>query len=528
MRNLLFTLGLLTSLISYSSISSMPIMHMGEPAWEFEVIDPAYMPAFYPDVSGTFPADGWSYFWQIDEGAISHDEKPIFFFENEGPHTVSLVLVPRKKEEDLGVTVITYSFSVGVGQTSSNFNADIQDDPIYFLTPPRAGDTLYVVVPLNSCDVFSIPHTNSVLFDDTKITLVGGLDILSSVSGMVTAHTGVAMGEPTNMKLDFVTNYTSFRPDMAAVLKFEVLAQPGDPVAVKHIPDTRIPNQCKRESEVIDGIMIGPYDPNYKESTINQINVTVTDSSIANSTSVEYTIHFQNIGTGPVDSITVIDSLPMHLTFDSYVSSSLPAAKVNFNQTGNILTWILAPDAEIKGTSESPSQPDYKTKGWVKFKALIAPEQDITYDTCYCLCNRATIYFDDLAPITTTADVIAIGAQLCFSEIDPDLQLGTYASNICYDSTNYFGSKTLGLDNFWKSSVISPLEVYPNPTNGKIHFDLEQQGKIHISVSNLYGQILMQSDTYQRNVDLSDLPMGSYMIRVSTADKSYVARVIRY
>lgn len=528
MRNLLFTLGLLTSLLSYSSVTSTLVTHMGQPAFEFEVVDPAYMPAFYPDIFGTYPPDGWSYFWQTDEGAISHDEKPIFFFQTEGSHIVSVVFVPRKKEKDIGTVSIAHSFNVNPGESSGNSNGDIKDDPIYFLTPPRTGDTLFVVVPLNSCDMLSMPHTNSVVFDDTKIVLVGGLEINSSVSGAVSAHTDEAMGQPTNMKLDFVTNYSSYRTDMAAVLKFMVLAQPGDLVAVKHIPDTRFPNQCKRESEVLDGVIIGPYDPNYKESTINEINVTVTDSSIASSTSVEYTIHFQNIGTGPVDSITVVDSLPMHLTFDSYLSSSLPAAKVSFSQSGNVLTWILAPDADIKGTSESPSQPEYKTKGWVKFRAMIAPEQDITYDTCYCLCNRATIYFDSLAPITTKADVIAIGDQLCFSEIDPDKQLGTYANNMCYDSANFYGNKTLGMGDFWKTSNASPLQAYPNPTTGKIQFDIEQHGKLQISVTNIYGQTLLKTESYEQTLDISNLPVGSYLIRISAEDKSYIARVIRY
>jgi len=407
---------------------------MGEPAVEFEVTDPAYMPAFYADpITGVLPASGWSYFWQTDEGAISHAEKPIFYFNNAGSHTVTVVLVPRKREDDIGIVQGSYTFSLIASETSGNSNGEIFNDPIYFLTPPRVGDKAYAIAPLNSCDVLSVPHRNTVSFDDTKLAFVQLINVTNFSAATVIAEADIAMGLPTNKKVDFTVNWGAIgvRSDIAAVIEFDVIAHPGDLIAVKHTPDQTLPNQCKPTSEVMEMGTIGPYDPNYKESSIHEINVNEVDSSKLDSTSVEYTIHFQNIGNGPVDSITVIDSLPNYLTLDSYVGSSLPGILVDFSSVGNVLTWKLAPNANVRGTNESPSQPEYTTKGWVKFKAKISPEQDITYDTCYCLCNKATIYFDSLAPITTKADVIAIGDKLCFDFVGGNDRNPTYAEQMC-------------------------------------------------------------------------------------------------
>jgi uncharacterized repeat protein (TIGR01451 family) len=529
MRKILFAIGLFAALFSYSSVTSTFTTFLGEPAYQFEVIDPAYMPAFYYDAMlDAYPPSGWSYFWQTDEGAISHEEKPYFYFTNVGSHEVTVILVPRKKEDDIGTVSLTHTLNIADGQTSSTNNGDIMNDGIYFLTPPRLGNTVLVVVPLNSCDIITVPHQNSVAFDNTKLSFLGLLNVNNYSAGSVVAHTDIAMGEPTNSKVDFIVNWYSLRTDMAAVLSFSVLANQGEAVAIKHIPDTALRKQCKEETEAIEYGIVGPYDPNYKESSILEINVSVTDSSKLDSTSVEYTIHFQNIGTGPVDSITVIDSLPSYLVFENHVSSSLPAAKVNVSTSGNIVTWILAPDADIRGTNESPSQAEYETKGWVKFKAKIAPEGSITYDTCYCLCNRATIYFDSLTPITTKADVIAIGDRLCFSFVEGNDKNDTYAEQMCYDSTSFYGNTTAGVGSLWKVSAYSPLSVYPNPTAGVVQFKGDFKGELSISVANMYGQVVLERSTSQYTMDLSELPKGAYTVRVSDEDTNYVARVVRY
>jgi uncharacterized repeat protein (TIGR01451 family) len=530
MRKILLAITLFTYLFNYAvTITSTATTLGGQPAFQFEVTDPLYMPAFYyDDMLDAYPPDGWSFFWQTDEGAVSSAEKPIFHFSTSGVHTVHLLLVPRKKDNDEDLEQTSFTLNVDPTEVTTESNGVIHDDPIFMLTQPRLEDKLYVVVPLNSCDLISARHTHSVLFDNTKLVFSEILSIAGISGESVSSETNVVLGEPTNSKLVFTKMWTAYRNDVAAVVEFDVIANQGEAVVVEHRPDKSFPNQCKPATAAIEFGAIGPYDPNYKESSVNEINVSVVDSSKLDSTSVEYTIHFQNIGNGPVDSITVIDSLPNYLVFDSHVLSSLPAAKVNVSVTGNVVTWKLAPNADVRGTNESPSQAEYKTKGWVKFKAKIAPEGSITYDTCYCLCNRATIYFDSLAPITTKADIIAIGDQLCFSPVGGKPDGEYYASKMCYDSTKYYGRPTLGVREQWSASKFSNLTAYPNPTEGKVNFKGDFKGSIDVEVYSMYGQLLLATTTASYRIDLSDLPVGSYNVKITNEDNLYFARVIRY
>ena len=103
MRKILLAITLFTYLFNYAvTITSTATTLGGQPAFQFEVTDPLYMPAFYyDDMLDAYPPDGWSFFWQTDEGAVSTAEKPIFHFRTTGAHEVSIVLTPRKKEVDI-------------------------------------------------------------------------------------------------------------------------------------------------------------------------------------------------------------------------------------------------------------------------------------------------------------------------------------------------------------------------------------------------------------------------------------------
>jgi uncharacterized repeat protein (TIGR01451 family) len=530
MRKILLAITLFTYLFNYAvTITSTATTLGGQPAFQFEVTDPLYMPAFYyDDMLDAYPPDGWSFFWQTDEGAVSTAEKPIFHFRTTGAHEVSIVLTPRKKEVDILKVFHSYTFTVAGGENSNSNNGDIMNDAIYFEGTPRNGDKAYIVVPLNSCDVITAPHQEKVSFDDTKLQFIRILDVGLFSGSSVVSEADIAMGLPTNKKVNFTVNWTSLRTDVAAVLEFDVISSPGEEIAVKHTPDRNLPKLCKSASEALEFGTIGPYDPNYKESDHYNINVLEVDSSKTDSTTVEYTIHFQNIGTGPVDSITVVDTLPEYLVFDSHIASSLPAAKVNVSVTGNIVTWKLAPNADIKGTNESPSQPEYTTKGWVKFKTRLAPVDSITYDTCHCLCNRATIYFDNLDPITTKADIIAIGDRLCFSFVDGKDNNPKYADDICRAKGSFYGSKEIEVNSVFTPTSYQQLSLYPNPTSGKVTLGNELLGNVKIQVYNNFGKLVKEIETDTRKLDISLLSSGVYTLKIENKKKVYISRLVRY
>ena len=68
------------------------------------------------------------------------------------------------------------------------------------------------------------------------------------------------------------------------------------------------------------------------------------------------------------------------------------------------------------------------------------------------------------------------------------------------------------------------VNVYPNPTNGLLN--IEGQGTMHISVSNLMGQKLMEAEAEgNTTLDLSRFESGMYLVRIEYADGVMVQKV---
>lgn len=73
------------------------------------------------------------------------------------------------------------------------------------------------------------------------------------------------------------------------------------------------------------------------------------------------------------------------------------------------------------------------------------------------------------------------------------------------------------------------LTCYPNPNQGRLHVDFESptEGNTRISVMDLTGRVLLSLDkdcfsgVNQFQLDLSQLPNGTYLLRANQQGKSY-------
>ena len=70
----------------------------------------------------------------------------------------------------------------------------------------------------------------------------------------------------------------------------------------------------------------------------------------------------------------------------------------------------------------------------------------------------------------------------------------------------------------------SNVSLYPNPTNGLLN--IEGQGTMHISISNLLGQKVCETSAEDSaNLDLSGYGQGIYLVRIKTSDGVMVQKV---
>lgn len=507
---LIYFLGHAQDIITSDDGINATVTIVGPNGHQFKITDESYHP-FFPDPE----TPGYSYMWHTDEGHVSNEDKPIFFFESAGTHTVTLMLTPRKKgDEDLKVT--KFSYIVAPSETNDASHESISEVDMYLNGEAREGDRIFVVVPLNSCRKMG-DHIYRVGYDETELKLMNVLpqSNLTVIGNPI--HHDLAMGMNIDRTIDFSYAWTSIRNDVAVVIEFRVKEM--ETTSLKFHPSKLA--ECDNGVEIEFKAIHGPYDPNYKESDISELNVFENPDKKIESTEVIYKVHFQNIGTAPVDSITIIDSLPNYLTFVSFESCSNPDLTVSASHIGGVLTWIIAPDADIKGTNQRPTQPEPSTKGWVSFKAKISKEEDISYSICHCLSNVATIYFDTLAPITTEADIIIIGDSLCFTPIQNTLgEFVSYADTFCESGGS--GLKSISSSTLRNNENIendeAPFVAYPNPFKEgfQLKGDLKKIQKIEIL--NSLGQIVLSFSNYDGSINTDNQPSGLYFIRIVTEE----------
>lgn len=74
------------------------------------------------------------------------------------------------------------------------------------------------------------------------------------------------------------------------------------------------------------------------------------------------------------------------------------------------------------------------------------------------------------------------------------------------------------------------LKVYPNPSSGVVHFDVNALGDANYKVFDLNGRCVKEGRTVLTStlqaVDLSTLPAGGYVLQLHTSSRSYSANVI--
>ncbi len=491
--------------------------HLGGNSYQYNLLDAMDFPGYYAEIGQEMPKKGYSYFWYTNTGHVSHQQSPMFKFHSPAPHQINLVLTPRKRPNNNGtnhkVNATPYYASNMVGTTQ---NVRIDHLPIYFDTEAKLNDTVYLIIPLSSC---KSPNTK-----DYKLMFSGNLLTNPEEVGKAVSDFTVNGNEITFSK-DWTTDFPF--NDIAAIIKFTIAGNIGEEIWCEFSPPE---GQCQDNSSAQSMISAGPFDPNYKESSIGEINLSENLQPRQNLTTVRYTIHFQNIGQGSVDSVTVTDVLPAYLTYLGNEASSHSSTP---NHNGSSLKWVMGsmtiPNSalDIKGTNDPRQWPEAETKGWIAFDAQISRVNEFLAptDTCYCLCNTATIYFDSLEHIVTQANIIAIGDSVCFKPISQS-KARRWVDEICYDDANFY--KTASIKDIVKGNKNNKqITIYPNPTTSVFHIVDISLTPATIEITNHLGQQIEPLFLNSNTIDLSQQPAGFYYIRILTKQGTSKARVIK-
>jgi PKD repeat protein len=87
----------------------------------------------------------------------------------------------------------------------------------------------------------------------------------------------------------------------------------------------------------------------------------------------------------------------------------------------------------------------------------------------------------------------------------------------------------LGNTDITSHSFSDVCAVYPNPSNGKISLSLKNNSKAKVFIEDITGRVLMiENIQNEKTIDISGFGAGVYFLRLASAGKTYVTKIINY
>lgn len=141
--------------------------------------------------------------------------------------------------------------------------------------------------------------------------------------------------------------------------------------------------------------------------------------------------------------------------------------------------------------------------------------------------TNATYNLQDVRKITFNADVMQLklwDGSLYEWNVST---IGYYQ----YDETNVNTQEWLNQANAWQ------VRLFPNPTSTvlNVRFQLPKEDQVSISLSDLQGKLLMTKNIgtktageHLETLDLSGLPQGNYLCRISGQQQTITKQVIKH
>lgn len=253
-------------------------------------------------------------------------------------------------------------------------------------------------------------------------------------------------------------------------------------------------------------------DPNDKQVAPSRPDSTNSNFTQLDET-IRYTIRFQNTGNDTAFTVRVEDVLTPELDLETFrpLTASHPyTVSIEDRRVVFLFKDILLPDSTINLPL---------SQGFVTFEIKTLPDlEDFT-----TVENDVGIFFDFNQPVITNTVSSSIvefldedeDGFLFFEECDDkNRNIFPGAAEI---AGNGIDENCDGDDN--PLSVISHLQgtlnVFPNPTSGKVHLQYSETGALWVTVLNAYGSKLTSEKVNQSGtLDLGRFASGIYLLKV--------------
>jgi hypothetical protein len=141
-----------------------------------------------------------------------------------------------------------------------------------------------------------------------------------------------------------------------------------------------------------------------------------------------------------------------------------------------------------------------------------------------CLSNCASVdTCIDSTLINNAVDCIAIYDPVCGCD---GITYGNSCEAIYYHGVVNF---TAGECEVGVNELLKQIEIFPNPTASFININVDLDGRKELQVLNISGQIAMKDSFFakKKTIDLSNLPAGIYLVKITSKDGNITQRIIK-
>jgi hypothetical protein len=145
-----------------------------------------------------------------------------------------------------------------------------------------------------------------------------------------------------------------------------------------------------------------------------------------------------------------------------------------------------------------------------------------TLEECLSNCASASNCIDSTL-INNAIDCIAIYDPVCGCD---GITYGNSCVAIYYHGIMNYTSGECGVGvNEWMKQI----EIFPNPTNGFIQINADLGGRKELTVMSISGQTVLKDSFLNKNktLDLSGLPAGMYLVKITSKDGNVTQRIIK-
>ncbi|MEO5642186.1 MAG: T9SS type A sorting domain-containing protein [Bacteroidia bacterium] len=205
---------------------------------------------------------------------------------------------------------------------------------------------------------------------------------------------------------------------------------------------------------------------------------------VAQNTTFDYTLEFQNTGTAAARNIFLLDSLNSNLDLSTLVVTGSSHLMEPHILPGNVLKFNF-PDIWLIDSTADESN----SHGWVTFR--VTAKQNLPNLTE--ISNTAGIYFDFNAPVMTNTTLNTILDPASVNEI----------------STN-------------------DVSVFPNPASSSVEIKFSKESNATFTLTDLAGKVVFTGKSQGRSarIDVSTLPQGVYLLNVVTEEGTSTHKVM--